>query len=121
MKQNVTVREVNDMSNPYPHLCPYKSAVEGGLPCQCEPVTSENTRSSDRENLIRIIAKWDKTDFEAELVSEVEALIIQSNKDLLERVRSEVIVIANESENSASGERIIARQRSALQKIEDSL
>lgn len=35
------------MSNPYPHLCPYESAVEGGLPCQCEPVMPENTRNGE--------------------------------------------------------------------------
>lgn len=39
------------MSNPYPHLCPYESAVEGGLPCQCEPVMPENTRSSELDKL----------------------------------------------------------------------
>lgn len=32
------------MSNPYPHLCPYASAVDGGLPCQCEPILETEDR-----------------------------------------------------------------------------
>lgn len=41
------------MSNPYPHLCPYESAVEGGLPCQCEPVP-ENTINSELDELDKV-------------------------------------------------------------------
>lgn len=54
------------MSNPYPHLCPYSSAVDGGLPCQCAPIAPDNPGSRNHQKAyICTCGKFETNDVDA--------------------------------------------------------
>ena len=69
------------MSNPYPHLCPYASAVEGGLRCECPPIPDSAPADSHIEPK-QLISKVDQMRYLQSLVEGYKNNPSNSNKYL---------------------------------------